>query len=103
MNPVPDRVVRAVQGNGPVENVDSIDIQCGGYTAGGIIGSKPAKLHAGPVAAGSKVGLTWTIWPDSHVGPSITYMAKCPADDCSTWSPGTEYVASQYDLFLYSH
>ncbi|EEY19665.1 cellulose-growth-specific protein [Verticillium alfalfae VaMs.102] len=74
----PDRISRRVEGNGPIEDVSLIDLQCGGWTAGGISGSAPAKLHA-PAAAGSQVTLKWTLWPDSHVGPTVTYMARCPA------------------------
>jgi len=33
-----------------------------------------------PVAAGSQVELLWTAWPDSHHGPVLTYLAKCPGD-----------------------
>ncbi|KAI8233759.1 Polysaccharide monooxygenase Cel61a [Colletotrichum sp. SAR11_57] len=61
----PQRISRAIPGNGPVEDVTSIDIQCNGYTAGGVSGSKPAPLHA-TAAAGSSVTLKWTLWPDSH-------------------------------------
>ncbi|KAH9206444.1 glycosyl hydrolase family 61-domain-containing protein [Leptodontidium sp. 2 PMI_412] len=90
--PLPDRIFRAIQGNGPVEDLTSIDIQCGGYTAGGIVGSSPAKLTAGPVAAGSQVDLYWTLWPESHMGPAITYMALCPGGDCSTFVPESDAV-----------
>lgn len=62
----PDRIVRPVQGNGPILDLTLIDLQCGGYTDGGISGTTPAKLHGGPVAAGSKVVLEWTLWPTSH-------------------------------------
>lgn len=60
--PVPDRIVRAIPGNGPIEDVTSIDLQCGGVNGGG---TKPAKLQA-EAAAGSNVALNWTIWPTSH-------------------------------------
>lgn len=73
----PQRIERPIQGNGPVENVSIADIQCGGYSAGGVVGSKPAPLEA-TAAAGSKVTLRWTLWPESHIGPTVTYMAKCP-------------------------
>ncbi|TGO34067.1 hypothetical protein BHYA_0214g00180 [Botrytis hyacinthi] len=88
----PPRIIRPVQGNGPITNLSLIDLQCGGYTEGGIVGSKPANLTAGPVAAGSTVSLRWTLWPDSHSGPVITYMAKCPAAGCSNYLPGTDAV-----------
>lgn len=77
-----------MQGDGPIENLNLIDIQCGGWTAGGISGSSPAPLHAN-AAAGSEVTLNWTLWPDSHVGPAITYMARCPDAGCHNWQPGT--------------
>lgn len=91
MNPPPQRVSRAIPGNGPVEDVTSIDMQCNGYTAGGIKGSQPAPLHA-EAKAGSSVNLKWTLWPDSHVGPVLTYMARCPDSGCDKWMPGTEKV-----------
>ncbi|KAK2053436.1 family 61 glycosyl hydrolase [Colletotrichum caudatum] len=90
-NPAPKRISRPIQGNGPVESVTLVDLQCGGYTAGGIPGSQPAALHA-PAAAGSTVTLHWTLWPESHVGPVITYMARCPDAGCSDWQPGTSAV-----------
>ncbi|KAH5699384.1 hypothetical protein HBI44_073260 [Parastagonospora nodorum] len=90
-NPKPQRISRPIQGNGPVENVSFSDLQCGGYTAGGAPGSSPAALHA-EVAAGTEVKLYWTLWPDTHVGPTVTYMAKCPDTGCNDWMPGTEAV-----------
>ncbi|KAI8314454.1 hypothetical protein K4K61_004910 [Colletotrichum sp. SAR11_59] len=90
-SPAPERVSRAIQGNGPVEDLTSIDIQCGGYSAGGVKGSSPAKLEA-KAAAGSEVTLNWTLWPDSHMGPTITYMAKCPDAGCTDYLPGTDAV-----------
>ncbi|KAJ5110412.1 Endoglucanase-4, partial [Penicillium argentinense] len=41
-----------------------------------------AKGHA-VVAAGDKISLQWTTWPDSHHGPVITYLANC-GDSCET-------------------
>jgi len=79
----PLRVSRSIPGNGPVEDVNSIDLQCHQ-------GSTPAPLHA-TAAAGSTVTLRWTLWPDSHVGPVITYMARCPDTGCQDWEPGTAY------------
>jgi hypothetical protein len=54
-------------------------------------GAVPAKLHAA-AAAGSTVSLYWTLWPESHVGPVITYMARCPDTGCQDYSPGTAAV-----------
>ncbi|KAG7127943.1 Cellulose-growth-specific protein like [Verticillium longisporum] len=87
----PDRLSRPVAGDGPIEDVNSIDLQCGGWSAGGVVGSAPAKLHA-TAEAGSTVKLRWTLWPDSHVGPMITYMARCPDSGCQDWEPAEEAV-----------
>jgi hypothetical protein len=99
MSPATQRISRPIQGNGPVEDVTLADLQCGGYTAGGIVGSSPAALHA-DVAAGSKVDLYWTQWPDSHVGPTVTYMAKCPDTGCTDYMPGTKYVPPSPTSYL---
>ncbi|KDQ18179.1 glycoside hydrolase family 61 protein [Botryobasidium botryosum FD-172 SS1] len=93
-NPVPQRIIRKVPGNGPVEDLSLIDVQCNGYTAGGQAGSAPAPVY-GTVAAGATVSLNWTTWPIcelpliSHTihRPLITYMAKAPSD-ITKWSPG---------------
>jgi len=90
-NPAPQRIVRKVPGNGPVEDLTSIDVQCNGWSAGGQAGSAPAPVFA-TVAAGATVSLNWTTWPsDSHKGPLITYMAKAPSD-ITKWSPGSSAV-----------
>ncbi|EJD49498.1 glycoside hydrolase [Auricularia subglabra TFB-10046 SS5] len=89
-NPIPDRIIRPIPGNGPVEDVNLIDMQCNGYSAGGVVGSKPAPIFA-TVAAGSSVTLNWTAWPDSHLGPIITYMAYAPSD-ITKWNPGSSKV-----------
>ena len=88
-SPTPDRISRPIQGNGPVTDVTYTDLQCGGYTDGGINGSSPAALHAN-AAAGSDVTLYWTLWPTSHVGPVITYMAQCPDTGCNDYMPDSE-------------
>lgn len=90
-SPTPSRVSRPIQGNGPVTDLTYSDIQCGGDTVNGVEGSSPANLTA-TVAAGASVNLYWTEWPTSHVGPTITYMAKCDNDDCTTYTPGTDTV-----------
>ncbi|KAF2745332.1 lytic polysaccharide monooxygenase [Sporormia fimetaria CBS 119925] len=84
MNPRPARISREIQGNGPVENVQLNDLECGGWAAGGYPGSKPAPSHAA-AAAGSTVNLRWTLWPESHQGPVITYMARCPETGCQEY------------------
>ncbi|KAK3328619.1 glycoside hydrolase [Cercophora scortea] len=87
----PKRISRKVITSGPVQNVSSIDLQCGGISNEGTIGSAPAPLHA-PAQAGSTVNLKWTYWPDSHMGPLLTYMARCPDAGCNQWLPGQEPV-----------
>lgn len=67
------------------------DLQCGGYADGGVVGSSPAKLHA-TAAAGSTNSLHWTLWPDTHMGPVITYMARCPDTGCQDYMPGDAAV-----------
>ncbi|KAL0573052.1 hypothetical protein V5O48_008911 [Marasmius crinis-equi] len=90
--PPPQRIIRKIPGNGPVEDLSLIDVQCNGWSAGGAeyAGSAPAPLVA-KVAAGSQVGLKWTTWPDSHKGPMITYMARAPSD-ITKWNPGNSAV-----------
>ncbi|KAF2221453.1 glycosyl hydrolase family 61-domain-containing protein [Elsinoe ampelina] len=36
-----------------------------------------------PVAAGGNLDFIWSTWPDSHIGPVITYLAKCPGTTCA--------------------
>ncbi|CAE6463629.1 unnamed protein product [Rhizoctonia solani] len=84
-SPAPERIIRKIPGNGPVEDLTSIEIQCNGWSSGGVVGSVPAAKIA-VAAAGTQVALNWTTWPDSHVGPVITYMARAPSD-ITQWSP----------------
>ncbi|PSR97807.1 glycosyl hydrolase family 61-domain-containing protein [Coniella lustricola] len=90
-SPTPERISRKIPGNGPVENVTSIDIQCNGDSVDGVIGSAPAALHA-PAAAGDNVTLFWSLWPDSHYGALVTYMARCPDTGCQDWLPNSTSV-----------
>ena len=62
----PPRIVRKVPGNGPVEDITSVDIQCNGWQNSG---SAPAPLSA-PVKAGETISLQWTTWPDSVCPPA---------------------------------
>ncbi|KAK0219122.1 glycoside hydrolase [Armillaria fumosa] len=90
-NLVPQRIVRQIPSNGPVEDLTLIDLQCNGYMAGDYY-TAPAPIYR-TVAAGSKVALNWTTWPDSHKGPMITYMARAPDNvNITAWSPGTSAV-----------
>ncbi|KAI9067237.1 lytic polysaccharide monooxygenase [Trametes sanguinea] len=86
----PQRIIRKIPGNGPVTDLTLIDLQCNGDSVDGVIGSAPAPLFA-PVNAGEEVKLNWTTWPDSHVGPMITYLARAPSD-ITKWQPGDDAV-----------
>lgn len=79
------KIFRKIPWNGPVEDLSLPDIQCSGRFSSG---TSPAPLHA-PVEAGTDISLYWTQWPDSHHGPLITYLARCP-DSCDDYQPGTE-------------
>ncbi|KAL5453086.1 hypothetical protein PMIN06_005647 [Paraphaeosphaeria minitans] len=64
------------------ENLDNGFVAPDAYTTADIIchkNSKPASSSAS-VKAGGKVDFEWSDWPASHVGPMITYVAKCAAD-----------------------
>ncbi|KAG8682861.1 Esterase/lipase/thioesterase, partial [Ceratobasidium sp. 395] len=91
----PQRIVRKIPGNYPIEDLTLIDMQCNGKTDEGKPGSAPAPLYA-VAAAGSKVALNWTEWPDSHAGPVITYMARAPVD-ITKWEPGSSAVWFKVD------
>ncbi|KAF2678857.1 lytic polysaccharide monooxygenase [Lentithecium fluviatile CBS 122367] len=56
------------------------------YDSPDIICHKNAKAasSAATVKAGGTLDFQWTAWPESHVGPMITYVAKCDGDDCSS-------------------
>ncbi|KAL2865353.1 lytic polysaccharide monooxygenase auxiliary activity family 9 protein [Aspergillus lucknowensis] len=56
-----------------------------GYSGPDIICHKDAKNGAisATVAAGGKIELQWTEWPESHHGPVIDYVANCNGD-CAT-------------------
>ncbi|KAJ6091618.1 hypothetical protein N7467_003587 [Penicillium canescens] len=56
------------------------------YTTSDIIchvNATNAKGHA-VVAAGDKVFLQWTDWPETHHGPVIDYLANCGSAGCET-------------------
>lgn len=91
----PQRIIRKIPGNGPVEDVTSIDVQCNGWSAGGVVGSAPAPIY-GTVAAGATVNFNWTEWPESHAGPMLTYMARAPSD-ITKWNPGKDAVWFKID------
>ncbi|KAG0635957.1 glycosyl hydrolase family 61-domain-containing protein [Tuber brumale] len=80
-NPKPQRIGWTTPNNGPAEDVTSAGIACGtGSTAGSL---------SAPATCGSSIEFFWTKWPDSHRGPTMTYLAKCPGTDCTTADPTT--------------
>lgn len=76
-------------GNGPINDISSKDIVCNAD-------SKPGALVA-PASAGSQVKFFWTAWPESHRGPTMTYLASCTSGDCRTEDP------SSLDWFKIDH
>ncbi|CUS09842.1 unnamed protein product [Tuber aestivum] len=80
-NPKPKRIGWTTPGDGPVDGVTTAAIACStGSTAGALVA---------PAAAGSSVKFFWNTWPESHRGPTMTYLAKCPGTDCTTADPTT--------------
>ncbi|KAF6744850.1 glycoside hydrolase family 61 protein [Ephemerocybe angulata] len=97
VTPTPERLIRKIPGNGPIEDLTLIDLQCNGWSEGGYVGSAPAPL-VGTIAAGETVTFNWTAWPDSHKGPILTYLARAPDGvDIRKWEPGTDAVWFKID------
>ena len=70
------------------ENLDNGFVSPANYGTADInchINAKPGAVSAS-VAAGGVVDFIWypNPWPDSHIGPILTYVAKCAGDDCTT-------------------
>lgn len=72
------------------ENLDNGFVAPSAYKTADIICHKNSKAatSSASVKAGGKVDFQWTKWPESHVGPMITYVAKCDAD-CSAADKAT--------------
>lgn len=66
------------------ENLDNGFVAPDAYTTADIVCHKNSKAatSSATVKAGGKVDFQWSKWPESHVGPMITYVAKCDGD-CS--------------------
>lgn len=60
------------------DNQDNGFVPPSSYANGDIICHKNATVGGTPVpvAAGSKIELSWNTWPESHHGPVINYMAR---------------------------
>ncbi|CBX91313.1 hypothetical protein IAQ61_010676 [Plenodomus lingam] len=83
----------AKQNNGPIpehigwyaENLDNGFVEPNAFGTADIICHKAASPEGSSdtlakVAAGGTVEFHWTVWPDSHVGPVITYVAPYAGD-----------------------
>jgi len=64
------------------------------YTTNDIICHTNATAGKGviTVAAGSKVDLQWTVWPTTHHGPVITYLAPNTADSATQDKTALSFV-----------
>lgn len=67
------------------ENLDNGFVAPDAYTTADIVCHKNAKAatSSATVKAGGKIDFQWSKWPESHVGPMLTYVAKCDGD-CSS-------------------
>ena len=88
---------RKIPGNGPVTDLSLIDVQCNGWSEGGVIGSAPAPLFA-TAAPGSTVTFNWTTWPDSHSGREHSHSTAYPFLTYLLFS--THYVHGQSPYWL---
>lgn len=64
------------------ENLDNGFVDGTGYDSADISchrGGRPATSTAS-VSAGGTIEFQWTEWPESHIGPVITYAAPCEGD-----------------------
>lgn len=64
------------------ENLDNGFVDGTGYDSADISchrGGRPATSTAS-VSAGGTIEFQWTEWPESHIGPVITYAAPCDGD-----------------------
>ncbi|KAF9874430.1 glycosyl hydrolase family 61 [Colletotrichum karsti] len=67
----------------------TVDINCHKNAAPGATSAK--------IAAGGKVDFLWSAWPESHIGPVLTYAAKCDGE-CTSADPATlKWVKIQED------
>ncbi|KFA81313.1 hypothetical protein S40288_09280 [Stachybotrys chartarum IBT 40288] len=79
--PQPDSITwtNGASDNGPVlstpAHLASPDIICHLNATNGVL--------TAPVSAGSTITLRWSDWPETHWGPVLDYMARCPNDDCT--------------------
>ncbi|CZT23880.1 related to endoglucanase IV precursor [Ramularia collo-cygni] len=78
-NPIP-----LVAGWSAPEDIDNGFIDPTKFSSPDIIchrSATPAGIAA-KISAGDVVEMQWTDWPESHHGPVLDYIAKCPGDSC---------------------
>ncbi|KAF2792418.1 lytic polysaccharide monooxygenase [Melanomma pulvis-pyrius CBS 109.77] len=85
------------------ENLDNGFVEPNSYGAADIICHKNAvaATSTASVKAGGTVDFQWSAWPESHIGPVITYIAPCNGD-CSAVDKSTlkftKIAADGYDV-----
>ena len=85
------------------ENLDNGFVEPNNYATPDIICHKNAEPAASTasVKAGGIVDFQWTAWPESHIGPVITYVAPCNGDCASVDKSAlkfTKIAAEGYDV-----
>lgn len=76
------------------ENLDNGFVEPAAFGEPDIIchkNARPATASAS-VAAGGVVEFQWTAWPDSHMGPVITYVANCGGDCADAEKESLQWV-----------
>jgi len=81
-SPMPEKLTREYNSNGPIEDVTSAAFTC---NTNGATENVPVQTIQTGVKAGDSMTFYWTVWPDSHKGPVMTYLADCQGD-CSTFN-----------------
>ncbi|KAL9031764.1 MAG: hypothetical protein Q9196_000241 [Gyalolechia fulgens] len=75
------------------DNKDTGFVSPDGFGSPDIIchkGATPAQEYV-TVAAGETVELQWTVWPESHHGPVIDYLANCNGECTSVEKTGLQF------------
>ncbi|KAF1916491.1 glycosyl hydrolase family 61-domain-containing protein [Ampelomyces quisqualis] len=100
----------AKQNGGPIpehigwyaENLDNGFVEPNSFNTADVICHKAASAEGSSdtlakVAAGGTVEFHWTVWPESHVGPVITYVAPYSGDVASVKKEDLKWTKIQAD------
>jgi cellulase len=84
------------------ENLDNGFVEPNSYGTADIICHKNAEAatSSATVKAGGTIDFQWSVWPESHMGPVITYIAPCNGDCAAvdkTALKFTKIAAEGYD------